>query len=85
MTASVSHCCDLKQDVQGAIEVSRQCLSHACALNVGLPVHRYEKPTAIQAQALPAALSGRDVLVRLSPAYLYSHHFAYQLPFRTQL
>lgn len=24
---------------------------------------RYEKPTAIQAQALPAALSGRDVLV----------------------
>lgn len=24
----------------------------------------YEKPTAIQAQALPAALSGRDLLVR---------------------
>ena len=24
----------------------------------------YERPTAIQAQALPAALSGRDVLVR---------------------
>jgi ATP-dependent RNA helicase DDX42 len=24
----------------------------------------YEAPTAIQAQALPAALSGRDVLVR---------------------
>lgn len=25
---------------------------------------KYEKPTAIQAQALPAVLSGRDVLVR---------------------
>ena len=35
-------------------------------------MHRYEKPTAIQAQALPAALSGRDVLVRLSPTYLHN-------------
>ena len=33
-----------------------------------LPVCRYQKPTAIQAQALPAALSGRDILVR--PGYV---------------
>lgn len=31
---------------------------------------RYVKPTAIQAQALPAALSGRDVLVS-SPTLAY--------------
>ena len=28
-------------------------------------MHRYQTPTAIQAQGLPAALSGRDVLVRM--------------------
>ena len=27
-------------------------------------IFRYQNPTGIQAQALPAALSGRDVLVR---------------------
>ena len=32
-------------------------------------VCRYEKPTAIQAQALPAALSGRDVLVGIPASY----------------
>ena len=31
---------------------------------------RYQKPTAIQAQALPAALSGRDILVRSSPCHI---------------
>lgn len=34
---------------------------------------RYEKPTAIQAQALPAALSGRDVLVSTPPAAMQWH------------
>jgi ATP-dependent RNA helicase DDX42 len=29
----------------------------------------YDKPTAIQAQALPAVLSGRDVLVRVHVMY----------------
>ena len=38
-------------------------------------VCRFEKPTAIQAQAIPAALSGRDVLVRRLGlcALLYLH------------
>lgn len=35
---------------------------------------RYEKPTPIQAQALPAALSGRDVLVSTT-AVLYCCSF----------
>ena len=37
-----------------------------------LAVHRYQAPTAIQAQGLPAALSGRDVLVM--PQSIWSVH-----------
>jgi hypothetical protein len=39
----------------------------------------YDKPTAIQAQALPAVLSGRDVLVRVATLCFWADFLVYRL------
>ena len=50
------------------------CKALAGGLNVdvlkALKKHGYEAPTPIQAQALPALLSGRDVLARAPYTYI---------------
>ena len=50
-------------DVPRLVQSFEQCGLDA-QLMAAIKRAGYEKPTAIQAQALPAALSGRDVLVR---------------------
>ena len=50
-------------DVPRPVQTFQQCGFDAHLMAV-IARAGYEKPTAIQAQAIPAALSGRDVLVR---------------------